>query len=183
MSKWILNISLSAVSANSRAMWIIGLVPLFLLSSYPCIEIEGTIEKFTYSFIQQILNSCVINIHAGHYSSRCGQGSKQDGVVFCLQLFPFQGCFKSVGEKWMTHIRSLLPSTRLAVSLVSVSSCYSGIQQKHLEADLAWMHNVTCQSPLVMNTKWMVLFNIYFLPLIHPTFSFSYHLLFCRVLE
>lgn len=45
MSKWILNISLSAVSANSRAMWIIGLAPLFLLSSYPCIEIEGTIEK------------------------------------------------------------------------------------------------------------------------------------------
>lgn len=51
-------------------------------------------------------------------------------------FFPFRFSFRSVGEKRMTHFRSLLASARLVVSLVSVASHISGIQWKHSEADL-----------------------------------------------
>ena len=57
-------------------------------------------------------------------------------LYFVLNFFPFMFGSKSVGEKWMTHFRSLLVGTRLVVSLVSVASHCSGIQKKHSEADL-----------------------------------------------
>lgn len=101
MSKWILAISLSAVSANSRALWVIDSVPLFLPSCIFLYWDRGNTRRnsLIHSFDKYLLSIYAINIHARHCSSRCGQDNKQDGVVFCIKLFPFHVWFQECGWK------------------------------------------------------------------------------------